>query len=182
MKLTLFARVRPLRSAFLGVVSALLLLVYNPGTAKAEKLLVDGVVSASSGLEGADPGFGKLEWQRQRLLVKLGAEWSNSETFQQAIGVAGLLELERSGAFGAEVYYRQTLHKLLLGHAGLIGILRPESLFGVNAGVALQIDIGDTLGVFADVSAAAFPLGSDRPHGSAVVIWVTGGLGVRLHF
>jgi hypothetical protein len=150
--------------------------------ASAEKLLVDAVVSASSGVEGADVGYGKLEWQRQRVLLRLGAEWSSSASFQESLGVYGLIEIERSGSFGAELAYRRTLSKLLAAHAGIIAILRPESLFGVSGGFTGNLDFTDTFGVFVDLSAMAFPLGSDRPTPSAVVIWFSGGAGLRFHF
>jgi hypothetical protein len=151
-------------------------------SASAEKLLIDAVVSAASGVEGADPGLGTLQWQRQRILLRLGAEWSASNTFQESFGVYGLIELERSGSFGAELVYRRSLNKLLSAHAGMIAILRPESLYGASGGFTGAFDISDALSVFIDLSATAFPFGSDRPTASAVVIWMSGSAGVRLHF
>lgn len=151
-------------------------------TALAQKLLIDGVIAVHSGLEGADPGFGVVEWQRQRLRLQLGAEWSSSESKKHALGLYGLFELERSGSFGAEFRYRTWMNKSVGAFVGPVAILRPQSLFGVQAGVTFALPLGDDFALFAEGSFAAFPLGSDLPHSGAIIMWASLGVGLKLHF
>lgn len=143
---------------------------------------VDGVFALHTGAEGADPGTGQLVWQRARTRMSLGAEWYTEESLREAVGLHALIELERSGGFGAEVRYRRWVNRWLGGFAAVTSILQPESLLGVTGGVTGIYGLGAKAGVFAELSVSAFPLGTDLPRGDAVMLWMSASLGVRLGF
>lgn len=143
---------------------------------------VDGVFALQTGAEGADPGLGQYVWQRARTRVGLGAEWYTEHTFSETVGLYGLIELERSGGFGAEVRYRRWVNSWLGGFVGVTALLQPESLVGATGGATAIYGLGAKASAFAELSVSAFPWGTDLPHGDAVVTWLTLGLGVRLGF
>jgi len=144
--------------------------------------VVDGTFAIQSGLEVADPGLGALAWQRARTRVALGAEWLTDDSRREAVGLNVIMELERSGSFGAEVRYRRWLFPWLGAYAAVTSILQPESLLGVTGGATGLLPLGRRAGLFAELSATAFPLGTDLPHDEAVLFWASLGVGIRLRF
>lgn len=162
-----------------GALSAAAALL-RAGPCEAQPNKVDGVFALQSGVEGADPGLGQLVWQRARTRLALGAEWFTEESLRESVGLYALIELERSGSFGAEARYRRWVNRWLGGFAGVTAILQPESLLGVTGGVTGTYGLGAKVAAFAELSASAFPIGTDRPQGEAVVVWLSGSLGVRL--
>ncbi len=154
---------------------------WTPRQARAQAV-VDGTFAVQSGLEGADPGTGAVAWQRARTRLALGAEWLTDDTRREAIGLSALIELERSGSFGAEVRYRRWLYPWLGAYAAVTSILQPESLLGVTGGVTAVLPLGRAAGLFGELSTSAFPLGTDLPHDEAVLIWTSLAAGVRLRF
>lgn len=144
--------------------------------------VVDGTFAVHSGFEGADPGVGAIAWQRARTRLAVGAEWLTDDTRREAIGLSALIELERSGSFGAEVRYRRWLYPWLGAYAAVTSILQPESLLGVSGGATGALPLGPRAALFAELSVSAFPLGTDLPHDEAVLIWGSLGVGVRLRF
>ncbi len=155
------------------------LLNVSPCTAQPK---VDGVFALQTGAEGADPGIGQYVWQRARTRIALGAEWFTEQTLTETVGLYGLIEVERSGGFGAEVRYRRWMSRWLGGFVGVTAMLQPESLLGATGGATAIYGLGAKASVFAELSASAFPLGTDLPHGDAVVTWLSLSLGVRLGF
>lgn len=143
---------------------------------------VDGVFSLQTGAEGADPGLGQYVWQRARSRLTLGAEWFTEDTYREAIGLSALIEVERSGGFGAEVRYRRWVNNWLGGFAAVTALIQPESLLGATGGVTGIYGLGAKAAVFAELSASVFPLGTDLPHNEAVLSWLSVGFGVRLGF
>jgi hypothetical protein len=175
--MTQIARVR--RSTVATTACAVLLVVASPCAAQPK---VDGVFALQTGAEGADPGIGQYEWQRARTRIALGAEWYTEHTFTETVALYGLVELERSGGFGAEVRYRRWMNRWLGGFVGVTAILQPESLLGATGGATAIYGLGGKAAIFAELSASAFPLGTDLPHGDSVVTWLSLGAGVRLGF
>lgn len=143
---------------------------------------VDGVFALQTGAEGADPGLGQFVWQRARTRLALGAEWFTEESLREAVGLYALIEVERSGGFGAEVRYRRWVNRWLGGYAAVTSVLQPESLLGVSGGVTGIYGLGAKVSAFAELSASAFPIGTDLPQGEAVLVWMSASLGVRLGF
>jgi hypothetical protein len=143
---------------------------------------VDASFAIQSGAEGADPGIGVFVWQRARTRLAFGADWFTDEVMQESIGVLALIEVERSGAFGGEVRYRRWLNDWLGAFAAGTLMMQPESLLGITAGVTALFPIGKKLDLFGEVSASVFPLGTDLPTPEAVLVWGSGGLGVRMRF
>lgn len=150
--------------------------------AAAQKMLLDGVASIHSGLEGSDPEVSAMQWQRQRTRLQIGAEWSSSESKAHALALYGLFELERSGSVGAEFRYRIWMNPFIGAFAGPIAVFRPDSLYGIQAGLTGALPVGKDVALFAEASMAGFPIGSDRSHSGATVVWASFGLGAKLHF
>lgn len=158
---------------------ALLLTLSTPCAAQGK---VDGVFGVQSGAEGADPGLAQFVWQRARTRLALGAEWYTEDTWSETVGLYGLIEVERGGGFGAEVRYRRWVNRWLGGFVGVTAMLQPESLLGATGGVTGIYGLGGKASAFAELSATAFPLGTDLPHGEGVLVWMSASLGVRLGF
>lgn len=167
------------RSLVAATASAVVLIVGSPCAAQPK---VDGVFALQTGAEGADPGLGQYVWQRARTRIALGAEWYTEHTFTETVALYGLIELERSGGFGAEVRYRRWMNRWLGGFVGVTAILQPESLLGATGGATATYGLGGKAAIFAELSASAFPLGTDLPHGDSVLTWISLGAGVRLGF
>jgi hypothetical protein len=158
------------------------LLCAAPSHAAGNKPVVHGVVSIGTGVEGADPGIGAIQWQRARTRLHLGGEWRGSESEGEAWGLYGLFELERSGGAGLELLYRRTIASGVGGFVGPIAVLRPESLYGVHAGLSYNLAFSQRFGLLFQGGFAGFPLGSDRPNIDAVVMWGTFSLGLTVGF
>jgi hypothetical protein len=143
---------------------------------------VDATFAIQSGVEGADPGIGVFVWQRARTRVAFGADWFTDELMHESIGVLALVEVERSGAFGAEVRYRRWLNDWLGAFAGGTLMIQPESLLGITGGMTAAFPLGKHWAWFGELSASVFPLGTDLPTPEAVLVWGSAGLGVRMRF
>jgi hypothetical protein len=151
----------------------------QPGLAQQR---VDASFSLQSGVEGADPGIGVFVWQRARTRIAFGADWFTDDAMQESVGVLALVEVERSGAFGAEVRYRRWLTDWLGAFAAGTLMIQPESLLGVTGGATAAFPFGKKLSLVAELSASVFPLGTDLPTPEAVLVWASGGVGVRMSF
>jgi hypothetical protein len=158
--------------ALCSSLTAATLLLSSVSRAQGEPV-VTGLVALGTGVEGADPGIGAMQWQRARTRLHLGGEWRGSESTGEAWGLYGLFELERSGSAGAELKYRRFLDWGLGGYVGPIAVLRPESLYGVHAGISYHLSFNQRLGLLFEGGFAGFPLGSDRPNMDSVVMWGT---------
>lgn len=143
---------------------------------------VDASFALQSGGEGADPGLGVFVWQRARTRIAFGAHWYTDDLMQESIGALALIEVERSGAFGAEVRYRRWLLDWLGAFAGGTLMIQPESLLGLTGGAVANFPLGKKLAVFGEVSASVFPLGTDLPTPEAVLVWASGSVGVSMRF
>lgn len=144
--------------------------------------VVTGIVGIGTGVEGADPGIGAVQWQRARTRLQLGGEWRGSESTGEAWGLHGLFELERSGSVGAELRYRRFMESGFGGFVGPIAILRPESLYGLHGGLSYHLNIKRKVGLLFEGGFAGFPLGSDRPNIDSVVMWGTFSVGLTVGF
>lgn len=143
---------------------------------------VDASFAIQSGAEGADPGLGVFVWQRARTRIALGADWYTDDLMRESVGAQALIEIERSGAFGAEVRYRRWLLDWLGAFVAGTLMIQPESLLGLTGGATAAFPMGKKLSVFGELSASVFPLGTDLPTPEAVLVWGSAGVGVRMHF
>lgn len=145
--------------------------------ARAEGWLFDGQLGAGSGLEGGDPGTGKYEWNRARVRIVAGLDMQNDEDESAALGFRAFAELEKRGSAGGEARYIRWLSRHFGVHAGVIGTVAPETLFG--GGIGATLVVGNRSGLFIEPAFYALPLGSDLPDGS-VLMWGLLTAGVRL--
>lgn len=143
---------------------------------------VDATFALQAGAEGADPGLGVFVWQRARTRIALGADWYTDDLMEESVGVLALIEVERSGAFGAEVRYRRWLLDWLGAFAAGTLMIQPESLLGVTGGATALFPMSKKLSVFGELSVSVFPLGTDLPTPEAVLVWGSASVGVRMRF
>jgi hypothetical protein len=151
----------------------------NP--AHAEGWLINGVFAVGTGLQGGDPGTGRVAWTRARTRLLAGVDLRNDEAQSDGFGVYGFTEIERRATFGGEARYQRWLTSTIGLHAAILGTVTPESMVGAGVGARLGFPIGKKVTLFLEPGFAAFPLGSDLP-GKSVLLWGTllGGIGVAL--
>lgn len=180
---TLRHRSVSLASLYLASLCLLLATLLSSGQAKAQgEPVVTGVVMVGTGAEGVDPGLAAVQWQRARTRLHLGGEWRGSESENEAWGLYALFELERAGSAGAELRYRRFLDSGFGGFVGPIAVLRPESLYGLHAGLSYNLKFSPRFGLLVEGGFAGFPLGSDKPNIDAVVMWATLNFGLTVGF
>jgi hypothetical protein len=159
--------------------------IFVAGSARAadrpaeNEYLIDADFGLGSGLEGGDPGSGRLAWRRARLRVETGIDLRTDEARADALGLRAFIELEKRGSLGAEVRYERWLTRSVGVYAGLIGTVAPETLFGGGVGGTLVIPFGRRVGLYLEPSFHAMPLGSDLPSKS-VLIWGLFSAGLKL--
>jgi hypothetical protein len=146
-------------------------------SARAEGWLLDGELGVGSGLEGGDPGTGRIRWQRARVRVSAGVELRSDEDADQGYQFRAFSELERRGSVGGEARYVHWPSQKLGIYAGVLGTIAPETLFGGEFGGRYRIG-GSGAALYIEPSVSALPLGSDLP-GSSPLFWVLLNVGGR---
>lgn len=145
--------------------------------AAAQQYLLGAAPSVSSGAQGGTV-HGTF---RARTRLRLGMD-ARVDEFPEDILEVGLLgELEPRAGFGADVRYARAAGKSFLFDAGALGIVVPESLYGVCASFAFRLPISRKVEVRLGPEADFFFLGSDLP--DKTVIWelrLQGGVHVDL--
>ncbi|MBX3186765.1 MAG: hypothetical protein KF819_07105 [Labilithrix sp.] len=145
-----------------------------PRPSAAQQYLPAASAYVGSGLEGGGRGF-----QRARTRLRLGFELRMDEAPEDALVVAGLVDLEPRAAFGADLRYVRSLGPNFALSAGAVGYFVPATLFGPCAGLEVRIPMSKRASFVAGPDVAVFALGTDLPDG--IVIWqalMQGGLRV----
>ena len=168
----------PRRSALSALAAAALCLSRAP-EARAQRWMTDAVVGVGTGLEGASVSGSGMGWQRARLRLTAGFDLAIDESVYQAWGVRAFAELERSASVGAELRYVRWVSRSIALHAGLTGVLAPETLLGGQLGATWLLPLSRKVDLFLEPTFAALPLGSDL-RGSSVLLWVLLSGGVRV--
>ncbi len=145
--------------------------------ALAQRVTVGGDISLHTGLEGGDPGLGKMIFRRARTRLAVGIDFQLDEDPNGVFGVRPFAELEPSASFGTELRYGRSLGKWLMPFAGVSTILAPHTLFGFVAGLQVRVPMGQSA-FFIEPSFSAMPFGTDLP-GERVLIWGLVGVGFR---
>lgn len=158
---------------------ALLGALLSTAPARAEGWLVDGELGLGTGLEGGDPGNGKVSWKRARTRVSAGAELRSDEDADQGYHFRVFSEIEQRGSIGGEARYALWPSKKLGVFAGVTGTLAPETLFGGGVGARYLLGLGGRTSIYIEPSFAALPLGSDLPSDTPL-FWALLSAGVRL--
>jgi len=167
----------PLRASV--SISALIGAIFLARPAHAEGLLLDGTFGIGSGLEGGDTGTGQFGWRRARLHITTGMDFRNDESQADALGFRVFAEIEKRATLGGEARYERWLSHNVGAYGGLIGVVTPETLFGVTTGMDLVIPFGKRAGLFLEPSFSALPVGSDLPS-SGPLVWLLFSAGLRL--
>ncbi len=151
------------------------------GRCRAEGLQRTGVAAIGTGFQGGDVGNGAVGWMRARTRFMGGVDLRNDESLTDSMGFYGFVELERRTTLGAEVRYQHWWTPTVGFHVGGIGVITPESMFGISAGARFGLPLGKRATLFLEPAFAAFPVGTDLPTNS-VVVWgiLNGGIGVTL--
>jgi hypothetical protein len=147
--------------------------------AHAEGYLTDASFGLGSGLEGGDPGTGRLGFHRARLRILTGIDLRDDEDESDALGFRAFVELEKRGSVGAEARYERWMTHTVGVYCGLTGTVAPETLFGGGVGATVVIPFGKRAGLYLEPSFQALPVGSDLPHGT-VLVWGLFTAGIQL--
>lgn len=172
-----FSRIGPCAVSTAAIIGVITL----AAPARAEGWLTDAHAGAAVGVEGGDPGTGDLAWRRARTRIIAGFQVRSDEHSAEGIGGRAFVEIEQRAALGGELRYSRWITPALGVHAGLIGTIAPETLFGGTVGAQLMIPLGKRAGVFIEPSLSALPLGSDLPEDN-VLIWVLVSGGISVSF
>jgi hypothetical protein len=163
----------------LGGIAVLLSALSLSSRARAEGYAVDATAAVGTGLEGADPGVGHLEWHRARTRIIAGFDLRSDEWEKESVGFRGFAEVERHASAGGEVRYTRWLGHSVGGWVFGTAVITPETLVGAGVGMTLTVPFGKRFGIAIEPSFAALPLGSDRAE-NGIVLWGSLSLGVRL--
>ncbi len=139
------------------------------GGAGAQQFQPSAVAEVSSGLEGGGSASA-AGLRRARTTLRLGAELRLDEAPREAWGAAAIVELEPHAAFGADVTYAHALGQRFRVHAGAVGLIAPQTLFGPTLG--LQMIVGRPAAPMRLVLGPvfqAFVAGSDLPSGQVLL-------------
>jgi hypothetical protein len=148
------------------VVSPLLAaaLLTAPAAARAQQYQPSASAMVGSGVESG--GYGA---RRARTRLRAALELRTDERPDEALVVAGDVDVEPKPGFGADVRYGRALGPTLTLSAGAIGYLVPGTLIGPCAGAEARLPMGK--GAFAVVApdVSVFVAGSDLPENT--VVW-----------
>lgn len=168
------------RSNWVPKAAAVAATLFGVSSASAgEGWLIDGEAGLATGLEGADPGSGSIEWQRARTRIVAGVQLRTDEDESEGTAFRAFAEIEKRGSVGGEARYARWIHPTVGAYAGVIGTIAPETLFGGTVGAHFIIPFGDRVGIFVEPSFSALPVGSDLP-GDGILLWGMLTAGVRL--
>lgn len=172
-----------MRHLILPAASLCLAVALSPSAALAQRLQIQAAALAGTGLS---LGMGDADTvaRRNATSVAVQVSFSNSETPALRYGVALRAEVEGKVTFGfvPQIYYLKSLGRVALGAVGGIPIIvAPRTLFGIEAGLHLEVTIIRWLAAAAQVVASFYPWGSDLPEDSFLFM-VQGYVGLEFHF
>jgi hypothetical protein len=147
--------------------------------AQTRRFAVDARVLTGLSVGGGD---GQARLRRTPLFVEAGMHTWLEEEEQVVIGAAVRVEVEDRASIGAVVRagFRAMLAPIELRPSiGLVAILAPFTLFGVDAGMVLAMHFTDRIAVLAHLVIDAYLYGSDLPTGTVVTSF-NGGLGFEV--
>jgi hypothetical protein len=145
--------------------------------ASAQQYLIGADAQVSSGIEGGGaPGL-----FRTRTRLRLGADLRVDEFPDDILELGLLAEVEPRSGFGADVRYARAAGDHVVFDVGVLGILAPASLYGVEAGVTYRLPLSKRVQITLGPEGDFYMLGSDLP--DRTVIWqlrFDGGVRVEL--
>jgi hypothetical protein len=128
---------RALAVASLSVASGLGALAFAPD-AHAQQFQPAAVAELGSGVEGGGSASA-AGIRRARTTLRLGGELRLDEAPRESWGLAAVVEIEPHTSFGADFIYAHALGQRFRVHAGAVGFLAPETLFGPTLGAQIYL-------------------------------------------
>jgi hypothetical protein len=173
-----------MRHLILPTASLCLAFALAPSLAHAQRLQIQASALGGTGIS-LGMGDAATVARRNATSVAVQASFSNSETPSLRYGVALRAEVEGKVTFGfvPQIYYLRALgSRVAIGAVGGIPIIvAPRTLYGIEAGMHIEISIIRWLSVCAQVVASFYPFGSDLPDDSFLFM-VQGYAGLEFHF
>ena len=162
---------------------AVVVLLFLPEIARAQRPVYEAAASAGSGLSFG-PGDGRTVVMMSPMYVDLDFIYANDERPQFEMGVGLQAELQGRVSAGVIPQLRYTSGPGTLMWYGIIGVplvVAPFALFGVEAGGGILWRFDDRFGVFGEMVIDYFFLGSDLQE-SGVLIQTDINAGIRVRF
>lgn len=160
--------VRALLAASLSAAFGLGTLAVAPD-ANAQQFQPSAVAEIGSGVEGGGSASA-AGIRRARTTLRLGGELRLDEAPRESWALAAIAEVEPHVSFGADFVYAHALGQRFRVHAGAVGFLAPETLFGPTLGAQFYLSrpTAPTRFVVGPVF-QAFVVGSDLPSGQVIL-------------
>jgi hypothetical protein len=151
--------------------TALVLTLSFAHTALAQQFMAGAGVGIGSGIERSDASEERpMRIARTRIIVPV--DLRVDERPNEGFAVVGLVEVQPRVSVGADLRYLRWFGSNVVGFVGLTGVLAPQTLFGVDAGVDFYLPKRPSgLSLFLEPSLVALPLGGDLPD-DHVLLWV----------
>ncbi len=147
---------------------AFALVVLGATRAHAEAPLLGAIGEAASGLE-IGGGQGTFGLRRARTQLRAGVEFALDRERLDVVRVLALGEIEPFPAFGFDVEYARHVSKFMLLQGGPVGMIAPQSMFGVSAGIRFALPLTPKFRLSFGPQISAFFFGSDVPDGMVVI-------------
>lgn len=159
----------PRRRRFVALATATgLTFVVGPSSAQRPRFA--GTVEVQAGLEGGGEGDASGV-RRSRTTLRFGLEGWVDEQPHHRWSAALLAELEPKTGVGLELRYTRVFWDDFAAFAGATGILAPDQLIGVTAGVGWRPLFTEDLGITVGPAVTTYFIGNDLPDG--LVLWQT---------
>lgn len=151
-----------------GTVALGLALALAAPCAFAADPVLGAVGEAGSGIE-IGGGNGAFQLQRARTQLRAGLELALDDKKLDSIRALVLGEIEPRPAVGFDVEWCHHLSRSLFLQGGVVGLIAPQSMFGVTAGARVQIPLGARARFTIGPQVAGFFFGTDVPDGTVVL-------------
>lgn len=157
------SRLRSLAAAAcaFGAVTAL------AGTSSAQQYVPSAVFQGASGMEGG--GGREASLTRAPTRLRVGADVHVDEEPENALGIAGVIDLEPRARFGADIRYVRVVEQRFALNVGAIGFITPGTAIGPTAGLDYRHPVAKSLWLTAGPEVNVFVVGIDVP--DKTVIW-----------
>jgi hypothetical protein len=152
----------------LAAVTAAAVLLLASARAHAESPILGATGEAASGLE-IGGGQGTFQLRRARTQLRVGIEWALDRERIDVVRVLALGEIEPLPAIGFDAEYGHHLSKFMLLQGGAVGMIAPQSMFGVTAGIRFALPLSARMKLSFGPQISAYFFGSDVPDGTIVV-------------
>jgi hypothetical protein len=139
------------------------------GVAQAQQPAVGAFVEGGTGVEIGGPARNVVV-HRARTVIVGGASLGNREWPNESLRVSLVVELEPSASLGGAFAWAHRLGRWFEVHVGITGVIAPQSMLGPLLGARVRIPVAKGLFVVAGPDVKVFPIGSDVPDGTVVVV------------